>query len=328
MLVSELKKVLVGCVSNNLPIMIKGAGGVGKSDLIGWTAKETKRHLLTFHPAVDDPTNYKGLPAIVSGKAEFLPYGNLRILLEATEDTIAFFDDIGQAPACVQAALMQLFLNRAINGFKISDKVTFVACTNRKEDRAGVSGILETVKSRFATIIQLDPDIDSWVSWAFENDIPSALIGFLHFRPTLLHTNEATADIVNHPCPRTWHFVAKLMKAGLTNLEVFSGAVGAGAAAEFIGFLKIYQSLPDINSIFKNPKTAQMPRETSALNAVAVALVEKTTLENIENVFEYGKRMPKEFSMLLVRDLIRKNPKFQNTPSFIEWVNENQDFLM
>ena len=90
---------------------------------------------------------------------------------------------------------MQLILARQVNGHKISDKVIFIAATNRRQDRAGVTGILEPVKSRFATIIQLDVDADIWIEWAFENDMPAELIGFIHFRPSLLHKDETTSDI-------------------------------------------------------------------------------------------------------------------------------------
>ena len=39
-----------------------------------------------------------------------------------------------------------------------SDQVTFIACTNRKTDMAGVTGILEPVKSRFISISELTRD--------------------------------------------------------------------------------------------------------------------------------------------------------------------------
>ena len=91
------------------------------------------------------------MPFVTDGQAEFLPFGDLRALIQADKDTVFFLDDLGQAPPTVQAAAMQLILARRINGHHVSDSVTFIAATNRKQDKAGVSGILEPVKSRFAT---------------------------------------------------------------------------------------------------------------------------------------------------------------------------------
>ncbi len=125
-----------------------------------------------MHPVVSDPTDFKGLPGIIGDKAEFLPFGDLRQMIEADKPTIVFLDDLGQAPAVVQAACMQLLLARQINGKKISGHIVFIAATNRREDRAGVTGILEPVKSRFKTILDLEVSADEWTEWAFKNNMP------------------------------------------------------------------------------------------------------------------------------------------------------------
>ncbi len=75
--------------------------------------------------------------------------------MTATKLTACFIDDLGQATPAVQAAAMQLILARTLNGHRVSDHVVFIAATNRRTDRAGVSGILEPVKSRFATLVEL-----------------------------------------------------------------------------------------------------------------------------------------------------------------------------
>ncbi len=324
----ELKKVLLKTISVGLPVLIKGAPGIGKSDIVAQVAKQLKMNLIISHPVVSDPTDFKGLPGIVDGKAEFLPFGDLRRLIEAKKPTIAFLDDLGQAPAVVQAAAMQLILARRVNGHEISDKVVFIAATNRRQDRAGVTGILEPVKSRFATIIELEANPNDWIEWAFKNDVPTELIGFINFRPALLNTEEATAEIVNHPCPRTIAYCGKLLKAGLTSIEVFAGAVGPGCAAELVGFLQVYKDLPDIEDILLNPKKAKMPTEPAALYATVAALVEKATKTNADKIFKYSKRLPTDFSVLLVRDMIRREPKIQNTKGFIKWATDNQEVLL
>lgn len=324
----QLKKTLQECMKNKLPVLIKGAPGIGKSDIVTQVAKELKMDLIISHPVVSDPTDFKGLPGIVNGKAEFLPFGDLRLLINAKKNTIAFLDDLGQAPGVVQAAAMQLILARRINGHKVSDKVVFVAATNRREDRAGVTGILEPVKSRFATILQLDADADEWIEWAFENDMPSVLIGFIHFRPDLLCTADSTADIINHPCPRTIAFVGKLMNAKIYDMEVLAGAVGDGCAAELVGFIKVYKELPNINAILVSPKDVDVPKDPAALYAVVSALVGKITEDNANRVLKYADRLPSDFSALLVRDSIRKEPAVQNTKGFIRWAINHKDVLL
>ena len=324
----HFQEVLKKAIPAGLPVLVKGAPGVGKSDIIAQVAKELKYNLIIFHPVVSDPTDFKGLPGIVNGKAEFLPFGDLRELIEAKKPTIAFMDDIGQAPAVVQAALMQLILARRVNGHKISNKVVFVAATNRREDRAGVTGILEPVKSRFATIIELEPTSDEWIEWAFDNDMPAELIGFINFRPALLHEGKATADIVNHPCPRTIAYAGKLLNIGLDDIETLAGAVGEGCAVELVGFVQVYKNLPNISAILLDPENAIVPDEPAALYAVTSALVDVITKDNANRVLKYGNRLPADYSVLLVRDSIRKEPNIQNTKAFIKWATLHKDVLL
>jgi len=324
----ELKEVLLKTVRAGLPVLIKGAPGIGKSDIVHQVANKLEMDILVSHPVVSDPTDFKGLPGIVDGKAEFLPFGDLRALITAKRPTIAFLDDLGQAPAVVQAAAMQLILARRVNGHKVSDKVVFIAATNRRQDKAGVTGILEPVKSRFATILELEANADDWIEWAIDNQMPPELIGFIHFRPALLNSEEATADIVNHPCPRTIAYCGALINAGLDSLEVLSGAVGEGCASELVGFLKIYKSLPNISAILLDPKNAEIPTDPASIYAVVSALVEKASEDNADRIIRYSNRLPIDFNVLLVRAMIRKEPKVQNTKGFIDWASRNQDVLL
>jgi len=324
----DLKKVLIVAMKKRLPVLIKGAPGVGKSDIVEQVAKKLKMDLIISHPVVSDPTDFKGLPGIVDGQAEFLPFGDLRMLIEANKPTIAFLDDLGQAPPVVQAAAMQLILARRVNGHTISRKVVFVAATNRREDRAGVTSILEPVKSRFATILELTPDVDSWIEWGLHNKVPSEILGFIRFRPALLHSGEATADIINHPCPRTLTNAGKWIRAGINNVEVIAGAIGEGAAAELVGFLRVCNSLPDIDDVIDYPKKAIVPDDPAALYAVVAALVERTNKKDMKNILIYGNRLPSDFSILLVRDMIRREPRVQDTKAYIDWAVKHQDIIL
>lgn len=324
----KLQDILKKAIKARLPVLIKGAPGVGKSDIVTQVAKELKHDLIISHPVVSDPTDFKGLPGIVDGKAEFLPFGDLRCLIEAKKPTIAFLDDLGQAPAVVQAAAMQLILARKVNGHKVSDKVVFVAATNRRQDRAGVTGILEPVKSRFGIIVELEPTADEWIEWAFENDMPAEIIGFIHFRPTLLYEGAATADIVNHSCPRTIAYAGKLISIGIDDIETLAGAVGEGCAVELVGFMEVYKSLPNISAILTDPEKAIVPTEPAALYAVVSALVDTVTKDNAARVLKYGNRLPADFSVLLARDSVCKEPKIQNTKAYIQWATIHKDVLV
>ena len=115
----QLSQLLARTIPTKMPVLIKGAPGVGKTDIVRQACAEANVELIISHPVVDEPIDYKGLPSIRDDHAEFLPFGQLRALITAVRPTVYFMDDLGQAPPAVQAAAMQLILARRINGSRL-----------------------------------------------------------------------------------------------------------------------------------------------------------------------------------------------------------------
>lgn len=323
---SALLQLLSIAFKDNLKVLIKGAPGIGKTEIVVAAAKAAGAELVIMHPAVSDPIDFKGLPAIVNSLAEFLPYGQLRKLVEATTKTVCFIDDIGQAPHAVQAALMQLIQQREIDGHKISEHVVFCGATNDSSHMAGVTSILEPVKSRWHTIVELQCDQVEWVRWAKKANIREEILAFVMFRGMEVLSNfKPTRDLSNSPSPRTVAAAAALFASGLYSLPVLAGACGDGWAAEFLGFLKVYRTLPDPDECIKNPKTAPVPstEDAATLFALAVALSLRATKANLANITEYLKRMPKEHEVFAIRDALSRESDLQNTGAFTNWAVAN-----
>lgn len=323
---SQLTSFLSFSIANNFPVLIKGKPGIGKSDLVAGAAKEANAKLIISHPVVSDPTDYKGLPFMgKDGIAHFTPFGELNELITATEPTVFFLDDLGQAPSSVQAACMQLILARRINGHEVSKHVTFIAATNRKEDKAGVSGLLEPVKSRFASIVELEVTTEDWVKWAIENEMPVNLISFVRFRPALLEKFEPTKDISNSPCPRTVAAVGKLQNAGLSQsieFEVIKGAAGEGFATEYCSFLQLAHNIPDIDAIIANPSKANVPNDPAILYALGGALAARIKEDNFKAITVYLKRLPGEYSVFVIKDALSRNNKLTKTKAYIDFISD------
>ncbi len=328
---SQLAVLLSKTIPAKAPVLIKGAPGIGKTDIITQACKEAGAELIISHPVVSDPTDYKGLPFATNGEAKFLPFGELNQLIKADKLTVFFLDDLGQAPPSVQAACMQLILARRINGHQVSEHVCFIAATNRKADRAGVSGILEPVKSRFLTIIELTPDIDDWITWALKNNMPTELIAFIRFRPGLLFDFKPSADITNTPCPRTVANVGRILSLGLPESlehETISGAAGESFAVEFTGFLRMFRNMINPVTVLMNPDGSPIPQEISTLYALCTALSRLVDDNSADRFFRYCNRLQDEFSVMTVSDAMRIKPELQNTRAFIDWTAKHKDVMI
>lgn len=324
-----LKGLLTKSFTNGRRVLIKGKPGIGKSDIVAQACAEIGAELLISHPAISDPTDYKGMPAMVGeGRAEFVPFGDLNKLIEADKPTVAFLDDIGQAAPAVQAALMQLVLARRVNGHHISDHVVFCGATNDTGHMSGVSGMIEPLKSRWDTIVELEVSLDDWSTWALDNRISPELIAFLRFRPQLLSDFRPTREIRNSPSPRGWASVASWISDDVKDIEVFSGAVGEGAATEFFGFLDMYSTLPSLDQLLLDPQGSPVPENPGALFAVAAGLARKATSANLNRITQYTSRMPKEFDVVCIRDSFRLDKTIAHSPAFVDWSVRNSEVLL
>ena len=324
---SDVSQLLTRTAPEGLPILLVGAPGVGKTSLVQQAADNLGYQLLISHPVVADPTDAKGLPwpDASTGTARFLPFGELAQAIAATEPTIWLLDDLGQAPAAVQASYMQLILGRKLNGHQLPDCVSFVAATNRRQDRAGVSGILSPVKSRFAAIVPVDADLDDYIGWALSQTFYAPeQVAFHRMRPDLLLSEEPSADIANVPSPRTWAHLARLHSLNLPEnlrLSAYAGAVGEGPAVEFLAFLGMYRSIVSVDRILMDAANAPIPAKPGELYAVMSGLAFRANDSTFDRIGTYLRRVADnghgEFAVLCARDSIRRTPAVEFSTGWV-----------
>jgi len=317
----ELYETLLVAARNRLPAMIKGATGLGKTDICGQVAEALGMDFIPVIPCIMDPTDPKGVIGKTNGHYEWMLVGDSRRIVEAKKPTLVIIDDVIQAAPSIQAAIMQWPLLRRIGEHPIPDCVTMFAATNRREDKAGGMGIIEPLKTRFNMILELEADANEWIEWAYAHNMPAVVIAYVYFRPDAIHDKTATLDLVNHSCPRTLAKLGENYNAGLTSLKVCAGTIGEGRAKEFKAFEKTFLDLPNITDCLVNPDTAKVPTEISAKCAICTALAERVTKQNFANVSKYGQRLGNEHESFLMTCCTLKWPdlKLESTKSYTDW---------
>jgi hypothetical protein len=287
---------------------------------------------MVFLPAISDPTDFKGYPHIgPDGKMNFIPDAYLDRLFTTTRLTVALFDDIGQATPSTQAATMQLFQRGQIGGRQVSPHVCFIGATNGKAHRANVNGMLEPVKSRFFTIITLEPDLDESVAWFLAHNKRTELIAFLRYRPNFLFDFRPTLDLKNSSIPRTLSHASDILDLGLPEAieyEALAGAAGEAFAVEFSGFLRMFRRMVSPDVVMMQPDTAPIPDDISTLYALCTALSRLVSTNSVDRFFRYINRLQDEFSVMAVSDAMRMKPELQNTRSFIDWTTKHQAVMI
>jgi len=328
---SMLAKVLPIAIKDKSNILLVGSPGIGKSEMIASIVKSMGYKFMILHPVMSDPTDFKGLPVsgTINGKltADFIPYGDLREMMETKEELVVLIDDLGQANLSNQAACQQLIQAREINGKRISDYVSFIAATNSRKDNAGVGSLITPLISRFC-IFEMEICANDWISWAMNKGLPMELISFINFKPALLNTFTASKEIQNFACPRTVYNLSKWIQAGIIDLEVFKGTVGEGFAVEFMAFYRTFKNIGNLPAqILANPMTADIPSAPDVIYSVLSCLSVKCNRMNIDNIFAYGERIPQEYCAFMVNSIITRNPDLKESAAFVRWAVKNPDVI-
>ena len=318
------------------PVIIEGAPGGGKTSIVQQVASELnigyiEKHLPTM--MVED----FGVPDIINK----LPNGTFGYTIpdwypaEGRTDIPDFgilcTDDRNQGDNDLQKVLANIMQARTLHGVPMKKGWWVVATGNRQSDRAGSNIVVSQVRGR-ETVVELETHIDDCTNYAISQNCPPEVISFTHFRTALLHDFDPQRD--QNPSPRGW-----LEGVGMTigsvpheaEYEWFKGAVGEGAAAEFVGFLNIHRKLPNPDTILRSPTTADLPTDPATCYALCGALGERANKENFKNIVTYANRFDaiqkSEFSVLMITYAVRKNADLYNTEAFINWADAHQDVL-
>ena len=324
---TELKQLIADRFKAGIkrPLHVESSPGLGKTQIARQAAADLGVEFRIIHAPLMQPEDY-GFPVISKDREDV----NFIVSREkfpitrdkgAAETGILCIDELTQADASGQKILANLIQEREIHGQSLVPGWMIITTGNRTTDRAGANRLLTHLKNRLTTV-ELDASLDDWSQWAMVNNVKPEVISFVRFRPELLNSFNAQADI--NPTPRAW---AEGVSAALgvvdPSLEfpVFKGDVGEGAAAEFTAFLKIFRKLPSPEAIVANPDAVEVPNDPATLYALCGALAARTDKGTFGNIMRYIGRIPAEFSVLYVRDTIRRCPAIQCTPEFIKWAS-------
>ena len=350
--VNQLVAAIVASYETRQPIMGWGAPGVGKSsaghqarDILSMIYPATKAAkgkpandefgLIDLRLSLMDPVDLRGIPQITNGKAvwcrpSWLPTEGRGIII---------LEELVQASPSMMAAASQLVLDRMIGEHKLGDGWHVIAFGNRLSDRAATNSMPTHVANRFVHLY-VEVSLESWVEWALKNGIDIRLVAFLKWRAALLHQFDPQSKSQAFPSPRSWEFVSKQLgnkrlPAALLP-DMVKGTVGDGAAAEVLGFLRVFDQMPSIDSIRLNPTTAPIPTDPATLYAVVTALSAGATVDNIGSIVIYFNRVTDEasrpdFSIAAMKEISagddQRKQKVANTKAFIEWAAKHSFVL-
>ncbi|RKN47009.1 AAA family ATPase [Streptomyces hoynatensis] len=289
-------------VAADLPVLLWGEPGIGKTAALTQLAAALDLPLTTVIASVHEPSDFSGLPIVGDDPAERgVPMAppDWAVRLARAGRGLLFLDELSTAPPAVQAALLRLVLERRVGALRLPPGIRIVAAANPRASAADGWELSPPLANRFVHL-----------TWTHDNEVVvrglggtwpvatlprlerqrlpqavdfarRAVCGFLAARPGLVHRlpgNEARRG-GPWPSPRSWEMTLRLLAfatAADTSREVLSllvrGAVGDGPGLELLAALD-RMDLPDPEVLLADPAGAQLPERGDLRQAVLDAVV-------------------------------------------------------
>src|SRR5689334_18809102 len=278
-------EALTLAVAADLPVLLWGEPGIGKTAALTQLAQTLDLPLTTVIASVHEPSDFSGLPVVGDDPAEQgVPMAppDWAVRLVRAGRGLLFLDELSTAPPAVQAALLRLVLERRIGALRLPPGIRIVAAANPRASAADGWELSPPLANRFVHL-QWTHDHDvvvrglggTWPTAALPRLDPGRLPDAVAFarravcellaaRPNLVHQlpkSEARRG-GPWPSPRTWEMALRLIAfatAADTSREVLStlvrGAVGDGPGLELLASLD-RMDLPDPEVLLADPAAA------------------------------------------------------------------------
>ncbi|MFE9925018.1 AAA family ATPase [Streptomyces sp. NPDC005774] len=295
-------EALTLAVAADLPVLLWGEPGIGKTAALTQLAAALDLPLTTVIASVHEPSDFSGLPVVGDDPAEQgVPMAppDWAVRLVRAGRGLLFLDELSTAPPAVQAALLRLVLERRIGALRLPPGVRIVAAANPRASAADGWELSPPLANRFvhlqwihdhgvvvrglggtwprATLPRLDPEkLPEAVDLARR-----AVCGFLTARPPLVHRlpDNETRRGGPWPSPRSWDMTLRLIAfatAAGSARDVLSllvrGTVGDGPGLELLASLD-RMDLPDPETLLADPAGAELPERGDLRQAVLDGVV-------------------------------------------------------
>ena len=295
-------EALTLAVAADLPVLLWGEPGIGKTAALTQLAAALDLPLTTVIASVHEPSDFSGLPVVGDDPAEQgVPMAppDWAVRLVRAGRGLLFLDELSTAPPAVQAALLRLVLERRIGALRLPPGVRIVAAANPRSSAADGWELSPPLANRFvhlqwthdhevvvrglggtwprATLPRLDPEqLPEAVDFARR-----AVCGLLTGRPKLVHQlpGNETRRGGAWPSPRSWEMAMSLIAfatAAGSSREVLSllvrGTVGDGPGLELLASVD-RMDLPDPEIFLTDPTAGELPARGDLRQAVLDGVV-------------------------------------------------------
>lgn len=319
-------KTLVECAKYMPPsqsILLRGPTGVGKSQIAQQIANYHSLPLIDVRGPTMSEGDTGGYPDIESMKENgvmtfVMPSWFMRA---CREPVVLLLDELNRSLRGVQQSFFQLVLDRQLgndkhgNPYKLNPETRIIAAVNSGSEY-DVNDMDPALLRRF-WVVDVDCRVDSWLSWAEDNNIDEMITEFIrtHHEHLFVDPSKVEPETVI-PTPASWDKFNTMLNYANIDLSKFAGTnrkstkvynlatgfVGTETSIAFCDFLKKFNNVilcEHIIDEWDNYKEKVSKLNSDKINSIISKIVNhfkdnKWTVDQAENASKFAKTIPHE----------------------------------
>jgi hypothetical protein len=346
----EIDHAVALCVSTNTPAIIWGLPGIGKTAMVEAIGASLGRPVRTIIGSLYEAADLVGLPVRDGDRVRTMPRDWVLECL-ANPTTILFLDELTTVDPSVQAAMLRIVNERVVGDVKLPDTVSILCAANPPDSSAAGVDLSPPMANR---LIHLYHEASArtfarglrsgWAQTAplrvpcdFSRERQhwaAVMATFIERKPSMLHVIPQMSSDQGGPwpSPRTWDMAITVLAASAaakasksTQFQLVKGAVGEGAAIEFLNFAK-HANLADPEALLANPgdfvPSVMGDQLLELIRSIEACLSQELNAKRWDAAWEIAHALHdahmEDLSALLAQELIRLGARSFEPPAWIK----------
>ena len=240
------------------PVLLMGPPGIGKTQIMEQIARECDIALVSYTITHHTRQSAVGLPFISTkcygGKQERVTEYTMSEILASVYDRmedsgkregILFIDEINCVSETLAPTMLQFLQCKTFGNRAVPEGWVIAAAGNPPEYNRSVRDFDVVTLDRLK-VIDVEPDLDVWKEYAYQNGIHSAVIGYLDAHRDHFFRCETTVDGKRFVTARGWEDLSELIYAYERLGKRFDAEVTGqylqypAIAGDFSNYLELY----------------------------------------------------------------------------------------
>ena len=293
-----MQKGIVYSVKADVPVLLIGSPGIGKTAMVTALAKQQGWHLETVIGSLCDPTDFGvPVPSPDGSTINRMAPRWAQTLVEQEQGSVLFLDEITNCPPAIQSALLRIVHDRYVGDLKLPSHVKIIAACNPPDEATEGYWLGAALANRFSHF-QVELNSSGWATsftgyWGSPPEISgvdptewetrrSEIATYIQKNPAALMLLPKTEEEAGGawPSPRSWDHASRMMATAPQSdwLEILCSTVNQGNGTGFMTWRKAL-TLPDPEKILS--RKVKLPERSDelyiTLNSMAMAVKNECT---------------------------------------------------